>query len=575
MKYLSLIIMSALSVVLGLAGSTSSLPPQQVKSATPRVSRPFDPAMPIVDWDLQGFIDEQLANGAKTITVPPGRYRVAPKRGVHLTLQNLDRVTLVATGVQMICTETTKALSIKNCRDLTVTGLTIDYDPLPFTQGRITALAPDNSWIEFQILRGYPENLEQRIAIFDGNTHLRKTPTHYGWQPFEKLGGGRYRVAKSASYRYRKEVDIETVGDILVTNNANVPGGYSAHAIVSSDCTNLVLEDITLFASNCFGYLEHYCDNTTYRRCSIDRCPPELDLRPREVRRLRSSNADAFHSKHAIRGPQLLNCTAKFMDDDAVNICGEYYMVLGSIGRSVRVVAPKGVNIKPGHGVELFTYTGIRLPDARVQAVVASGMVQPDESAFIKAQYMNAGARESFASLSARCWVLTLDREVALPRGSAVASTQHTGNGFLVKDCDFGFNRSRGILIKGSRGQVVGNRITGSWMAAVLLAPEWWWMESGSSSEVVIRDNVISDCREAAIKVVAVGGNGATAPAGAHRDITIRNNRITRSPLPCIEVTSTTGLVLGGNKYPATPVPASGAPVSPLKLINCTEVTEE
>ena len=93
----------------------------------------------------------------------------------------------------------------------------------------------------------------------------------------------------------------------------------------------------------------------------------------------------------------------------------------------------------------------------------------------------------------------------------------------------------------------------------------------------MIRDNVIADCRQAAIRVVAVGGNGATAPAGAHRNITIRNNRITTSPLPCIEVTSTTGLVLGGNQYPVAPVAASGAPgaPSPIKLVNCTEVMGE
>ena len=106
------------------------------------------------------------------------------------------------------------------------------------------------------------------------------------------------------------------------------------------------------------------------------------------------------------------------------------------------------------------------------------------------------------------------------------------------------------------------------------MAPEWWWLESGSSSQVVIRDNVIADCRQTAIRVVALGGNGAIAPAGAHRDITIRNNRITNSPLPCIEVTSTTGLVLGGNQYPVAPVAASGAPAS-IKLANCTEVMGE
>lgn len=235
----------------------------------------------------------------------------------------------------------------------------------------------------------------------------------------------------------------------------------------------------------------------------------------------------------------------------------------------------QGVNIHPRHEVELFTYTGVRLPDARVEAVAADDTVRPDEIAFIQAQKMSAGTRTELSAPHAKTWLLTLDREVDLPIGSAFASTQHTGNGFRVKAHNFGFTLSRGILIKGSRGQGVGNRITGSWMAGVLVAPEWWWMESGSASEVVIRDTIIADCRQTAIRVVAQGGNGATAPAGAHRDITIRDNRIKNSPLPCIEVTSTSGLVLGGNQYPATLVPAFGTPATPLKLINCTQVTEE
>lgn len=46
-----------------------------------------------------------------------------------------------------------------------------------------------------------------------------------------------------------------------------------------------------------------------------------------------------------------------------------------------------------------------------------------------------------------------------IPDGSAVCNPLRTGNGFVVKDCDFGHNRSRGILIKASKGEVTGNRI--------------------------------------------------------------------------------------------------------------------
>jgi hypothetical protein len=46
-------------------------------------------AGPGVPFDLQGFVDQALAAGQKRIVVPPGRYRVKPRRQCHLRLKDL------------------------------------------------------------------------------------------------------------------------------------------------------------------------------------------------------------------------------------------------------------------------------------------------------------------------------------------------------------------------------------------------------------------------------------------------------------------------------------------------------
>jgi len=535
--------------------------------------------------DLQGYIDSAVAAGTKRIVIPPGQYRVVPHDRQHLVLNGLTDTEIVADGAEMICTETTRAISIGNCRNLTLRGLTIDYDPLPFTEGRITALGPDKAWIEFKLFDGYPEHLVPRIEIFDGHTDTLKTTTRYGWQPFESLGNRRYRVAKAKGYTFDPEIDKEEVGDILVTNSSDAPGGQIPHAIVASDCTGLVLEDIHLYASNCFSYFETNCDNSTYRRCSIDRRPPATDLKPRGHRRVRSSDADAFHSKYALRGPQIIGCTARFQGDDCVNICGAYYMLMASRGNQVRLLSAHPLNIEVGDTVELVSYTGERLPDARVTAIAPDGTVTPDEVAFLAKQHMNRNNQVALSKPDTPAFALTLDRAVTLPMGSVIASTRHMGNGFLVQDCDFGFNRSRGILIKASNGRVMGNRLTGNWGSAILVTPEWWWLESGSSNDVAISGNTIANCGSVAIQVVAPGGNGQMAPAGAHNRITVADNRISGSPLPTIYVTSTRDLTLVDN----TCIPDSEAPLSawvlkrngweagkltPIMTANCEAVSE-
>jgi hypothetical protein len=176
-----------------------------------------------------------------------------------------------------------------------------------------------------------------------------------------------------------------------------------------------------------------------------------------------------------------------------------------------------------------------------------------------------------------KTYTLTLDREVNLPEGSAVCSSRRVGNGFAVKDCDFGDNRSRAILIKASRGEVSGNRITKSWMAAVLISPEFYWLEAACASDVVVKDNVISGIRETPIRVLAPGGNGHPLAAGAHRNISILNNRFTNCPWPLIEVTSTTGLVMEGNSWPQVSPEKQNRPggqsAVPVRLESC-EVTK-
>jgi Right handed beta helix region len=513
------------------------------------------------DFDLQGFIDGEIKAGKKQVVVPPGRYRVTPKGARHLVLKHLEDLEIIATGVEMVCTQTTQAISIEDCKNLQLKGLTIDYDPLPYTEGRITALAPDKSWVEFEIFPGYPINkLEERVEIYDPATgELRRGDA--GWeQQFEPLGERRFRIAKRKGYRFNEKSDTEQVGDILVTNDAFTPGGNSGHAIVSSNCIGLKLEDITLYASNCFGFLEDRCDGSTYLRCKIDRRTPESDPVKRGYPRMRSLDADAFHSNAATKGPAIIDCTAKFQGDDCVNIHGTYYMIFASAGGQLRVAGGGGgkLNFATGDPVEFLPFNGKRPPNAVVTSIEPDEPLTDAEKAFVSKLNLNDHIRAELASGKPRVFKITLDHPTDLLMGSLICSGKRVGNGFLVQGCDFGYNRSRGILIKASQGQVSGNKITHSRMAAVLVSPEFWWFEAASSSEVRIENNTITGCLATGIEIAAPGGDGKPLASGAHQNINITGNTISDSRWPNVSVTSTSGLVVEGNHF--TAANADGTP---------------
>lgn len=495
-------------------------------------------------FDLQQCINDQLRAGSHRVVVPPGRYRVTPRDGQHLVLRNLKDIQIIADGVEMICTETTRALTISRCTNVIVRGLVIDYDPLPFTQGRITGFSADKTVHEIELFDGYPPAAAARnfkYEIFWPDTRTLRCDDRYP-SKVEPVDARHLRIYFSGDRAH----DPEQVGDLIVIGAEQAPQGSVAHAVECNDNVNVRLENIDLFASNCFGFLENNCDGSTYFRCRIDRRSPASDPVKRADARLRSLDADAFHSKHAIKGPAYIECTARFMGDDCVNICGDYHMIMGSSGRDLRVLAKHRMNIQPGDPVELVDYNGRRLPAARAVAIEPAGTIREDERAFLLGQRMNETLRTAQGALD-HAFTVTLDHEMNLPRGGVICSANRIGNGFAVKRCTFGYNRSRGILIKASQGEVTGNRIEGSRMSAILVSPEYWWLEAGSSSDVLVEANTISKCGGVPICIEAVAGNGAIAPAGAHDNLTIRGNRIEESPMPGILVTSTSGLRIDKN----------------------------
>lgn len=513
---------------------------------------------PGTDFDLQGFIDNALKTGTKRVVIPPGRYRLKPTRREHLSLRGLDGVEIVAANVEMICTETTRAITISDCRDLRIKGLTIDYDPLPYTQGRIVKLSNNNTVHDIELFDGYPaadEVVEFKYEIFRPDTRTLRFGSYHSFK-VEKLGLRSIRITRQGHYMG------EQVGDIVVIGTQHAPGGSIPHAVYLSKSERVVLEDITLYASNCFGFLESDCHATHYLRCVIDRRPEVSDLRQREIPRIRSLNADAFHSKYATVGPTLEECTARFQGDDCVNICGNYHMVMGTTGSTLRVLAKGALNIQPGDPLEVVTYEGVRLPDAEALSTKEIGKATAEELAFLAKQRLHAPFKQGKID---RIYEVVVNRDMHLPMGSIICSANRIGNGFKVIGCDFGFNRSRGILIKASHGEVRGNKLEGCWGEAIKVSPEYWWLEAGSSNDVHIVNNRITNCQGKGIAIYAQTGRGGYAPTGMHNDILIEGNTITNTSDLHVWVTSTRGLVLRGNTYDRNKE----------KLEHCTEVTRE
>jgi hypothetical protein len=499
---------------------------------------------PGVNFDLKGFIDQKINAGEKHIVIPPGRYRVPAFNNTHLYFNGNNDITIVADGVEMICTETVQAIKITNCKNFKLQGISVDYDPLPFTQGKIVAMSADKNTLTIDLTDGYSTTLiGDKAEIYDPGTEDLTTSSYYGITYTVNTQTRRVILTKPSNYKLANS--YEKIGDIVVIDsrsNKSIP-----HAIVPDGCTGLVLENVTLYAGTCFGFFEYNCSGSRYINCKIDRRPPTTEIKQRGFKRMRSNNADGFHSKHAEVGPSYVKCLARYMGDDGIAINGDYHLVTATNGTILSVV-PKGagsLNLVVGDSVEMVFYTGKRVPNAKITKIEVGPTLTAAEKQFLQNQEFYGGVANTYKATN--LYYVTLNSPVYLPMGSLIASANRIGNGFEVKDCTMGPNRSRGILVKASNGIISGNRLTDNWGEAIKLAPEYGWLEAGSGSNVTVSDNVISGCHDAAIAVYAYGGNGETAPVGAHNNIQITGNSISGSSNPAIAVTSTSKLMLKRN----------------------------
>ncbi|MCH2176546.1 MAG: right-handed parallel beta-helix repeat-containing protein [Lentisphaeria bacterium] len=495
------------------------------------------------NFDMQGYIESQLKKGNIEITIPPGTYYVKPKNKAHLRLENKEGITINATGVEMICTTQTRAIDLVKCKNVKIIGLSIDYDPIPFTQGVITKISEDKNWFDVRILDGYPKQSfsKHRVEVFDKKSQKLKAKTYF-LVTYEQQSNGETRVFKRATERYTPAINTEDVGDYVVLP-VEKPKGILTHTIFLDHCSNVQLEEITVYASPVFSFFEVYGNANKYLNCKVIPKPLTSDHTKRELRRLRSGNADAFHSKFASNGPTYDGCIAYNQADDCVNICGAYHLLLENKSKVLRLAVKANLDIQEGDQLECILPSGEVNRNLKVTKIIASG-----EPSDIDQLYIDSLKLTRVKKQLRKVYELHIDKAVKFPMGTVVGSRNRMGNNFIVQNGKFGRNRSRGILIKSSHGKVVNNIIENCWGEAIKVAPEVKWLESGISTDLIISGNRIINSRSMGIAIYAVSIDGKLMPQHVHQNIRITNNRIEKTKGPGLLVTSTKGLLLEKNQ---------------------------
>lgn len=434
--------------------------------------------------ELTRQLESARAGRSATIRLEPGRYRLGSSvPEATWVLRDLEDCVVDAAGVTLIASRLDTALRIESCRGVVLRGLSVDYDPLPFTQGTIVTIAGDRRGAIVALDAGYPDGsvgLGARLFVHEPSTgRWRDRSSVFTPKRLESLPDGRHRLV------LEKPLDPT----VLPGDRLSMPLASKSHAVIVRGCERVAFEGVTVHASPHFGILETDCSGNRYAGVRVVPGPvPGGATRPR----LRSTNWDGLHSTQAARGPVIADCAFAATGDDAIAVHGLIFRVQESRGSDVLCGGSTGAVWRAGDVVRLVSARSVssnKLQTAALRTVVEA---RPSPTAGAGKGKRPAGSSSGAnrTAPTAPLWTLTLDRPLEAAAGDALENLSRCGAGTLIEGNRIEQAGSRGIVVKSRDGTIRRNHISHTHTAGIMLLVRE--PEGPFSENVLVEDNVIA-----------------------------------------------------------------------------------
>lgn len=355
--------------------------------------------------------------------------------------------------------------SVINSKNVIIKNLFIDYDPLPFTQGKIIAVNVEKNSIDLKIDEGFPKLSHSMFQ--DANRvwgmlmdpeipgKLKDgAPNLFGSKEFKEVSPRVFRIY----FRGPRLLKYVETGDLYVhiarTNGRTI--------FRTGSSKNITYLNITSYTSPAGSYAAFNMEEWNVIGC-------KLMIKPG---RLHSANADCFHINGGKFGPWIENSLFEGYSDDAINMKASRSYILKQESPTELLVKPAA---RKGDIIRIFNPREGKL----------IGKYNVIENKFIKGVGM----------------LVTLDKTVGQKlnvgtskKNDLIYNDSKSNESFVIRNNTFRNARRYGILVQNSNGMIERNLFENLSQSAITLNNGVDWGEGFIAHDIVINQNIFKNC---------------------------------------------------------------------------------
>jgi parallel beta-helix repeat protein len=437
-------------------------------------------------------LSEAVSEGKDVIHLDKEHYRFSSEHleninDAFIRLNNVKDLTIYGNGAQFWFEDYISALRIENCQNISFHDITMDWDPLPFSQAVITAIDPEGKYIEGKTESGF-RNMNE--ILNDPSVHRRPTVKVFFFNP--ETGVLKTDVAHS------EVSSIEEIGENHLRFHGRVYGVHDyesiniepgdrmafvmrhSHAVRIYQSEEITFEKLHLYSSPMFGISMGNGGGHMVLKDS------KLIPRP-GTKRLMGINGDALHFTSLQKGPRIEGCEFSAAGDDILNIHGDFAMVQTQRSPNEVVIGIKNhVNIHKGSTIRIYDYDTLQLKgEFEVEETVEGGDA-------LKRDAKAVGEEKEVKFWPGRTSLIcTLNKPVKASRYDIVESDFDGGYGTVIRENYLHNLTTRGFLIQTKNAVIENNEFVNVDNAGVSIMASLKWCEGPIPQNIVFRNNII------------------------------------------------------------------------------------